>query len=126
MLAASSRSKSTVIEPTYWARALVKALEIFPPSLRGRITYHAFKGDLAACAALFVAAIGLAHQLAAALVYLHPTGFDPMRAVQRIVQVVAPHIGRQTVVRVVLWARPDGRAGTVSAVSQAVWRRESS
>ena len=58
-------------------------------------------GELAPDAAGLVAAVGLADDLAAALVDLNPAGLDPVRGVQRIGQVVRPDVGAEPVMRIV-------------------------
>src|SRR4029077_681165 len=59
------------------------------------------EGELASDAAGLVAAVGLADDLAAALVDLDPAGFDPVRGVQCVGQVVRPNVGAESVMRIV-------------------------
>src|SRR5215471_16522649 len=62
---------------------------------------HALERELAADAALLVAAVRHAGRLAAALVDLHPARLDGMRGAQGLADVVRPDIGREPVVTVV-------------------------
>src|SRR3954464_12811331 len=67
----------------------------------GEAVEHAFEGELAADAALLVAAVRHAGRLAAALVDLHPAGFDGMSGAQRLADVVRPDISGEAVMAVV-------------------------
>src|SRR4051812_49363607 len=62
---------------------------------------HPLERDLAADAALLVAAVGLPDDLSAALVDLHPAGLDAVRGGDGGIQVVGPDVGGEPVVRVV-------------------------
>src|SRR3990170_7191819 len=67
----------------------------------GEAVEHALERELAADAALLVAAVGHARHLAQALVDLYPARFDGMRGPQPRADVVRPDIGREPVVAVV-------------------------
>src|SRR5579875_808152 len=62
---------------------------------------HSLQGELAADAALFVAAIGVAGRLPETLIDLHPAGLDGVRSPERPADVMRPHIGGKAVMGVV-------------------------
>src|SRR3984893_16228500 len=67
----------------------------------GEAVEHALERELAADAALLVAAVGHAGHLAAALVDLHPARFDGVRGPEAGADIVRPDIGGEAVMAVV-------------------------
>jgi hypothetical protein len=65
---------------------------------------HPLDRELPAKAVLLDTAVGLPDHLPAALVDLDPTGIDTVGCAQCAVEIVAPQVGRQTVMRVVAMA----------------------
>src|SRR5216683_7282864 len=84
----------------------------------GEAVEHALERELAADAALLVAAVGHAGHLAAALVDLHPARFDGMRGAQAAADVVRPDIGGEAVAG----ASAAEKTALFSGTAQRVYR----